>query len=591
MGNYAVIGNAARLFGVALVGLTAIALLSGGDALADSVGVTSAADGDPLGKPPNENERVLRIGIDVQANELITTSANDRAHLVFLDGSSLTVGPDARLTIDRFVFDPNTQKGDLAVNATRGVFRLVGGKISKNSPIVITTPSNTIGIRGGITILSVTQVQTIAGFVFGHSMTVTAGGQTQTATRAGSEVITKAGGVPGAVTLFKRGGLTAALSQLEGTSSNNNNSADQSAQSSGFSSKNSGQPPINTPNFNQNGPPNTNNNTLTNAVSFSNPASQPVGNSTLQNQNVTNTVLTTNTDSTTNTVSTTNPNNNPTPPSGPTSSSQTLTGFAGGLVVIDQPGGNDNLNSRRVLLLSQPGSISITTDAANNQAKGTLVVGANGSQQFGTATLQLSGTGNSTFIAMANDPSRPSTFQIGGSTYQFNANTALVSLSNPSACTCEFLNWGVWASSALDPRNNGTIYTAVGTYVAGTPTVQLPMTGSATYNGFMAGFAQGGGNAAPYFASGSYQNVWNFQSRTGAFNGSFDGRSYSGMTATGGAGSTTFAGNFSGGSRSGSLNGAFFASPSDAAKYQAGSFSIGSNGSGYQASGIFAGQR
>jgi hypothetical protein len=245
-----------------------------------------------------------------------------------------------------------------------------------------------------------------------------------------------------------------------------------------------------------------------------------------------------------------------------------------------------------VLLLSQPGSISITTDATNNQAKGTLVVGANGSQQFGTATLQLSGTGNSTFIAMANDPSRPSTFQIGGATYQFNANTALVSLSNPSACTCEFLNWGVWASSAPDPRNNGTIYTAVGTYVGGTPTVQLPTIGSATYNGFMAGFAQGGGNAAPYFASGSYQNVWNFQSRTGAFNGSFDGGGYSGVTqATGGAGSTTFAGNFSGGSRSGSLNGAFFASPSDAAKYQAGRFSIGSNGSGYQASGVFAGQR
>jgi hypothetical protein len=77
----------------------------------------------------------------------------------------------------------------------------------------------------------------------------------------------------------------------------------------------------------------------------------------------------------------------------------------------------------------------------------------------------------------------------------------------------------------------------------------------------------------PYLASGSYQNVWNFQTRTGAFNGSFDGRSYSGITqATGAAGSTTFAGNFSGESRSGSLNGAFFASPCDAAKYQAGTF-------------------
>jgi len=38
----------------------------------------------------------------VQASELITTSVNDRAHLVFLDGTSLTVGPDAQLVIDRY---------------------------------------------------------------------------------------------------------------------------------------------------------------------------------------------------------------------------------------------------------------------------------------------------------------------------------------------------------------------------------------------------------------------------------------------------------------------------------------------------------
>ena len=138
------------------------------------MGVTSAADGDPLGKPPAENERVLRIGIDVQANELITTRANDRAHLVFLDGTSLTVGPHAQLTIDKFVFDPNTKTGELAINASKGVMRLVGGKISKTEPIVITTPSSTVGIRGGITMLTVEPNKTISTFVFGKCMTTAA---------------------------------------------------------------------------------------------------------------------------------------------------------------------------------------------------------------------------------------------------------------------------------------------------------------------------------------------------------------------------------------------------------------------------------
>ncbi|HZX83176.1 MAG TPA: FecR domain-containing protein, partial [Reyranella sp.] len=140
-----------RLLAAALSGL--VLALSATTAEARSpVGVTTASDGDPLGKPPNENERILRIGIDVQANELVTTAARDRAHLVFLDGSSLTVGPNARVVIDRFVYDPATNTGDLAINASRGVFRLVGGRISKQKPIVITTPSSTIGVRGGITI-------------------------------------------------------------------------------------------------------------------------------------------------------------------------------------------------------------------------------------------------------------------------------------------------------------------------------------------------------------------------------------------------------------------------------------------------------
>jgi hypothetical protein len=590
----------ALLLRAALLVTTGLILSIGSPAWA-GVGVTSAADGQPLGKPPNENERILRIGIDVQANELVTTGANDRAHLVFLDGSSLTVGPDARLTIDRFVFDPSTQKGDLAINATRGVFRLVGGKISKTNAIAITTPSSTIGIRGGITIFSVTQNQTTADFVFGNSMTVTAGGQTQTATRAGSQVITNAGGVPGAPTLLKPGSLSAALSNLEGAKSNSNNGPDQSAEKSGFSNKNSGQPAI-APTFNQNLPPNTNNNTLTSAVSFSNPAGQPVGNSTLQNQPKTTTVTTTNTVTITSTVApvipnntpttpTPPPNNNPTPPpSGPTTKTQS--GFTAGLaVVIDRPGGEGDRHSRHVSVLTQSGTVDITTNSANNQAIGTLNVKVNDSHNS-AATLQLSGTSNGTSVVMRNDLSRQSTLQIDGHTYDINPHTVLAGASSPSICTCEFLSWGVWASSARDPLNNGKTLAAFGSYVAGTPSVQLPTTGTATYNGSMVGFASNNGHISA--ASGSYQNAWNFQTGRGTFNGSFDGRSYAGATQATGAGSTTFTGTFnstSGYHRSGNLNGGFFSSPTDAAAYQAGTFSIGSARSRYQATGIFAGQR
>jgi hypothetical protein len=236
-----------------LLGATALALFNApftvGDAAA-KVGITSATDGDPLGKPPTEAERVLRIGIDVQANELITTNANDRAHLVFLDGSSLTVGPNAQLTIDKFVFDPSTKTGELAINASKGVLRLVGGKISKGSPITITTPSSTIGIRGGITIMDVSASKTDSTFVFGKDMTVRGAGQTQVATRPGSMIVTNVGRPPGMPTILAQGALNAQLGALEGRRAPQSGGSgggsgarnpDQVAQSSGLSGVNSNQ--------------------------------------------------------------------------------------------------------------------------------------------------------------------------------------------------------------------------------------------------------------------------------------------------------------------------------------------------------------
>jgi hypothetical protein len=157
---------------------------------------------------------------------------------------------------------------------------------------------------------------------------------------------------------------------------------------------------------------------------------------------------------------------------------------------------------------------------------------------------------------------------------------------------CEFLTWGWWGASVPDPRHPGRTYTAVGPYVAGTPTTsfQMPQTGSATYAGFMVGVVNNAGSV--YGGAGSYQNTWNFANRNGAFNGTFDGRAYSGTTqATAGSNGQTFTGTFSGGGGTGGLNGAFFASPTDAAKYQAGTFSIGTNSAPYKASGVFGGQR
>jgi hypothetical protein len=200
----------ALLVGAAVLGLFSTAQAQG------RIGVTQSIQNNPVGKPPGGVDRVLRVGTDVQANEIISTTDNDRAHLVFLDGTTLTIGPSSSMTIDKFVYDPTTQKGELAVNATKGVFRIIGGRISKTSTIAVTTPAATMGIRGGIAVIGVQASATTAILVFGNSLTVTAGGVTQTITVPGLSVSTPTGGTPGAPTIAVQGDLAAALATLAG---------------------------------------------------------------------------------------------------------------------------------------------------------------------------------------------------------------------------------------------------------------------------------------------------------------------------------------------------------------------------------------
>jgi len=208
------------------------------------VGVTSATSGDPRGKPPAQAERVLRVGVDVQANEAITTGIDDRAHLLFLDGSSLTVGPQARLTIDRFVYDPASKKGDLAVRATEGVFRFVGGKISKTRPVTVVTPSASLTIRGGIMLIDVQPTRTIATFMFGIEMTVVANGVTQTVTRPGWQVTVLTGSAPAPPVQATPGSLSPEFAKLEALRPQpSTGDPDQAMKDSGFDAQNSGRGP------------------------------------------------------------------------------------------------------------------------------------------------------------------------------------------------------------------------------------------------------------------------------------------------------------------------------------------------------------
>src|SRR4051812_49648460 len=80
------------------------------------------------------------VGHDVIRNERIKTASIGQAQLLFTDQSTLTVARNSEILIDEFVFDPNKQSGNLAATVTTGVFRYVGGKISKQKDVTFKRP-------------------------------------------------------------------------------------------------------------------------------------------------------------------------------------------------------------------------------------------------------------------------------------------------------------------------------------------------------------------------------------------------------------------------------------------------------------------
>ena len=100
--------------------------------------------------------RPLSVGGDVFARQMVRTGEASAAQLLFLDETSLSIGPSSEVTLDRFVYDPNRGSGNVVLNATRGAFRFVSGS-QQPSSYQIRTPVATIGVRGTIFDCYITQ--------------------------------------------------------------------------------------------------------------------------------------------------------------------------------------------------------------------------------------------------------------------------------------------------------------------------------------------------------------------------------------------------------------------------------------------------
>jgi hypothetical protein len=90
------------------------------------------------------------VGGAVRQNDTLETGTDGALGLSFIDDTTLSMGPKSRITLTKVVFDPDQSNFAFATSIAKGTFMFVSGSIAKLAPqtVQITTPVNTIGIRG-----------------------------------------------------------------------------------------------------------------------------------------------------------------------------------------------------------------------------------------------------------------------------------------------------------------------------------------------------------------------------------------------------------------------------------------------------------
>ena len=108
--------------------------------------------------------RDLKIRDQVAIDDFIVTEEKGRVKIVFQDNTIVTLGEKSRIKLNDYRWSKAQDKGKFNINIDEGLFRIIGGKITKTNPesFIAKTPAASIGIRGS----------TYAGSVAGKRLSV-----------------------------------------------------------------------------------------------------------------------------------------------------------------------------------------------------------------------------------------------------------------------------------------------------------------------------------------------------------------------------------------------------------------------------------
>lgn len=144
-----------RLF---LVVLTFIAILAVADAALAEIGQIKTLNGEVY--IVRDNNRIpAELGTILLQADIVETGSSGSVGITFIDNSRFSAGPDTRLELSRFRFNPTTQDGEFLTDLDRGTLTVISGQIAKrsNEAMKIKTPTTILGFRGTRVAVKVTE--------------------------------------------------------------------------------------------------------------------------------------------------------------------------------------------------------------------------------------------------------------------------------------------------------------------------------------------------------------------------------------------------------------------------------------------------
>ena len=189
--------------------------VSSGISAQEAIGLVSRIQGEASATKSGAT-RALALNAPVFLDEAVTTSRAARLEITFKDNTRVTLGATAKLTLDRYIFNPAVGRGAMKV-AIVGAFRFLSGQLSKlaRSDVSVTTPVATIGIRGTEFWGGPIDDQALGVFLVEGAVRVSNAAGARILTRPGQGTnVAKPGRAPGPVTVWPQDKVNRAIATV-----------------------------------------------------------------------------------------------------------------------------------------------------------------------------------------------------------------------------------------------------------------------------------------------------------------------------------------------------------------------------------------